>query len=115
MKVVQSSSILEFTCYDNNQVWTDEDCKMMRKKYNVFFDKNGVFACRVIPKKNGDGNPLLQVVPEDDGCIRFEIGFNAGFVFDAGWADNVIDVISAAEDFCFKDDEAKDVLKKEET
>ena len=42
----------------------------------------------------------LQIVAEDDGCIKFYNDPNKGFVFDSGWAENIIDIIQKAIDFC---------------
>ena len=97
---VQSDGVwLVFTAYDTNQEFTDEDVKEMWEKYKVIYDPEGCFALRLLPSQ-GNRNPLFQIVAEDDGCIKFYNDPNKGFVFDSGWAENIIDIIQKAIDFC---------------
>ena len=98
MKVQSKGMFLTFTSYDTNQIFSEEDAKEMWEKYKVIYDPEGCFALRMIPSI-GDRNPLFQIVAEDDGCIKFVNGLNNGFVFDSGWAENIIDLIQKAIDF----------------
>ena len=74
MKVAFDTTSLVFTCYDTNQVFTEEDVKEMWEKYKVIYNPEGCFALRMLPSK-GDRNPLFQIVAEDDGCISFKNDF----------------------------------------
>ena len=109
---VQSDHVwLVFTSYDTEQVFTNNDVKEMREKYNVIFDPKGCFALRIIPSKSGDRNPIFQITAEDDGCIKFfnDPNPHSGFLFDSGWAENIIDLIQKAMDFCDgQEDEEKE-------
>ena len=98
MKVAFDTTSLVFTCYDTNQVFTEEDVKEMREKYKVIYNPEGCFALRMLPSK-GDRNPLFQIVAEDDGCISFKNDFNSGFTFDSGWSENIIEIIQKAIDY----------------
>ena len=105
---VQSDGIwLVFTAYDTNQEFTEEDTKEMWDKYKVIYNPEGCFALRLLPSQ-GDRNPLFQIVAEDDGCIKFFNDPNKGFVFDSGWAENIIDLIQKAIDFTDNANEDKE-------
>ena len=111
MKVQSDSNFLMFTSYDTEQIFSDEDVKRMWEKYKVIYDPEGCFALRMFPKVKG--NPLFQIVAEDDGCIKFVNNFNSGFVFDSGWAENIIDLIQRGIDFLDNEaEEASDNLLK---
>ena len=91
-----------FTAYDTHQVFTEEDTKEMWDKYNVIYDPKGYFALRIIPSKSEDRNPLFQIVAEDDGCIKFfnDPNPHSGFLFDSGWAENIINLIQKGITYC---------------
>ena len=99
MRVVSDGVWTKFTCYDTNQEWQIEDVKEMWDKYKVIYNPEGCFALRILDSIRGFKNPLFQIVAEDDGCIKFYNDPNNGFVFDSGWAENIIDIIHKGIDF----------------
>ncbi len=107
MRVQSDHMWLVFTAYDTNQEFTEEDTKEMWDKYKVIYNPEGCFALRLLPRQ-GDKNPLFQIVAEDDGCIKFYNDFNRGFVFDSGWAENIIDLIQQGIDFIDNANEDKE-------
>lgn len=76
----------------NNQIWTAEDCKNLRKDGIIY--NNGVAAIKITPRKNS--NPLLTISIEDDGLISFH---NNDLSIDAHWAKDMIKTLQDAIDY----------------
>ena len=72
----------------SEQYWPDEDLEWL-KKHNIYYNK-GTFAIKVIDR--GKSNPLLQIGIEDDGYLHFKESLK----FDAGWADDLKNVLDMA-------------------
>ena len=79
----------------DNQIWTDEDVKELREKYNIFFNKKGVFAVGVKPRKDEKAT-LIQVGIEDDGNLLMYNDFTTQLTFDSNWLDNLRDLLDMA-------------------
>lgn len=72
-----------------DQTYTEEYLKILREDYNIFYDRKGCHAFKVIPREKS--NPLIQLFHEDDGMLH-----STRTIFDAGFAGPFINSLQLA-------------------
>ena len=78
------------------QVWDHATLIELRNKYNIYYDGDGIFAIKIIPRKKL--NPLFALGIEDDGIISFTLDRDGNYFHqvDLSWAKNLIYLLQQA-------------------
>ena len=79
--------------YAEEQIWTDEDCKQL-KKHNIIYNK-GCFAIQIVPSSRPEFSDLVRIGVEDDGTISFTPNSET---FSCQWIDDLILVLEKAKE-----------------
>ena len=109
MRVIKFEDNNALSFVADNQVWTDEDVKILREEYNIFFNKEGVFAIRVIPRKS-PYDPLIQICIEDDGIIYVPVETNEKLTFSSSFIPDLIDLLTEVnESDCINNTQSRKV------
>lgn len=93
MRVIKFEDTNALSFVADDQVWTDEDVRILREEYNIFFNKESVFAIKVIPRKSPN-DPLIQICIEDDGLIYVPVEINEKLTFSSSFIQDLIDLLT---------------------
>ena len=76
----------------DDQTWTKDDFKSLRKDFDIIFD-GGIVAFWIERRKNT--SPLIHIMIEDDGLLSWDSDHDR--CFDAGWLDNWKEIIEKTQ------------------
>ena len=74
-----------------NQEYTDEFLALIRERDLVIYNRGGLDAIRIIPRKGM--NPLFELLGEDDGRL---FSYEHPVRFDSYWTESLIKVLQDA-------------------